>query len=74
MAWCRVSSLTAAVTRSLRDARFLLPRSRVLRMVDGKTIEGWDLEYFLGKALTRRSYSNLKEVLADLDEWLDKQG
>jgi hypothetical protein len=74
MAWCRVSSLTAAVSRSLKDARFPLSRSRILRRLEGKRLEGWDLDYFLSKALKRRTYGNLREVLSDLDDWLDAQG
>jgi hypothetical protein len=74
MAWCRVSSLTAAVSRSLKGEEFPLSRSRLLRIVQGKTLEGWDLEYFLAKALRRRSYLNLKEVLTDLNDWLEAQG
>jgi len=36
MAWCRVSSLTAAASRSLLGANLPLPRSRILLMVNGK--------------------------------------
>ncbi len=74
MAWCRVSSLSAAVSRTLGDARFPLSRSKVLARVEGKTLEGWDLDYFLSKALKRKRYGNLREVLSDLDDWLVAQG
>ena len=74
MAWCRVSSLTAAVSRSLRGARFPLPRSRILRMLEGRNLEGWDLDYFLEKALKRRNYHDIREVLSDLSNWLEAQG
>jgi len=73
MAWCRVSSLTAAVSRSLKDAKFPLSRSQVLHLSEGKNLEGWDLGYFLAKALRKRRYRDLKEVLSDLDRWLDAQ-
>ena len=73
MAWCRVSSLTAAVSRSLKGAQFPLPRSRILRMLEGKNLDGWDLDYFLEKALKRRIYHNLREVLSDLNDWLEAQ-
>jgi len=73
MAWCRASSLTAAVSRSLKGVRFPLPRSQILRIVQGKNLEGWDLDYFLAKALKRRSYHDLREVLSDLNEWSEVQ-
>jgi hypothetical protein len=74
MAWCRVSSLTAAVSRSLKDVRFPLTRSRILGDAAGKNLEGWDLDYFLAKALKKRKYRDLREVLSDLNDWLDAQG
>ena len=37
-------------------------------------MEGWDLDFFLAKALKKRSYHDLKEVLSDLDDWLEAQG
>jgi hypothetical protein len=74
MAWCRVSSLTAAVSRTLKGTEFRLTRSRILRMVEGKNLEGWDLDYFLEKALKKSSYRDLREVLSDLNDWLEAQG
>ena len=74
LAWCRVSSLTAAVSRSLKGAEFPLSRSRILRIVQGKNLEGWDLDYFLAKALKRSRYGDLREVLSDLNDWLEAQG
>jgi len=74
MAWCKVSSLTAAVSRALRDASFPTSRSKVLRVVKGRTLEGWDLDYFLSKALEKRSYASLSEVMSDLETWLEAQG
>ena len=74
MAWCRVSSLTAAVSRSLEEAEFPIARSRILKLVAGKNLEGWDLGYFLSKALTKPRYRDIREVLSDLDSWLEAQG
>ena len=74
MAWCRVSSLTAAVSKSLRGAKFPLSRSRILRMVEGRNLDGWDLGYFLEKALKKGSYRDLREVVSDLNDWLEAQG
>ena len=74
MAWCGVSSLTAAVSRSLGGAGFPLPRSRILRMLEGKNLEGWDLDYLLEQALRRRNYHDIREVLSDLSDWLEAQG
>jgi len=73
MAWCRVSSLTAAVSRLLREARFPISRSQILREAKGKNLEGWDLDYFLEKALKRGSYRDLRGVLSDLNDWLEAQ-
>ncbi|HUK80886.1 MAG TPA: hypothetical protein VLU91_09550 [Nitrososphaerales archaeon] len=74
MAWCRVSSLTAAVSRSLMGANFPLTRLRILRLVKGQNLEGWELDYFLAKALRKRKYRDLREVLSDLSDWLEAQG
>jgi len=74
MAWCKVSSLTAAVSRTLKDARFPMARSGILRLVDGRTLEGWDLDYFLSEALKKRRYAALSDVMSDLEEWLEAQG
>jgi len=74
MAWCKVSSLTAAVSRTLRDASFPMARAKVLRLVEGRTLEGWDLDYFLSKALKRTRYASLSEVMSDLETWLEAQG
>jgi hypothetical protein len=42
--------------------------------VQGKNLEGWDLDYFLAKALKRSRYGDLREVLSDLNDWLEAQG
>jgi len=74
MAWCKVSSLTAAVSRTLKEARFPMSRAKVLRLVEGKTVEGWELGYFLSKALSKNRYGDLRAVMRDLEEWLEVQG
>lgn len=74
MAWCKVSSLTAAVSRTLRAERFPLSKAKILEASAGKTVEGWELSFFLGKSLRRRSYPDLRAVMSDLETWLDAQG
>ncbi len=73
MAWCKVSSLTAAVSRTLRDATYPASRADILEITSGKTVDGWEVNYFLGQALHRRRYQNLKAVMADLESWLESQ-
>ncbi len=74
MAWCKVSSLTAAVARSLRQVKYPTTRVAILSATEGKVVEGWELSYFLGKALRRRRYLGLSGVMDDLEDWLEKQG
>jgi hypothetical protein len=74
MAWCKVSSLTAAVSRTLAGERFQMPRSQILRATEGKVVEGWELNYFLSSALTRKSYPDLRTLMSDLSNWLEAQG
>jgi hypothetical protein len=74
VAWCKASSLTAAVSRTLRDLRYPASRSRILAETHGKTLEGWDLSFFLEKALAKRTYGDLRGVMEDLENWLEKQG
>jgi hypothetical protein len=74
MAWCKVSSLSAAVSRTLKDAKFPLARAQVLTLSEGKNVEGWEIDFFLEKALKRRRYSDARTVLSDLSEWLEAQG
>jgi len=74
MAWCKVSSLTAATARTLKGAGFPLTRSRILALTSGRTVEGWDVNYFLDMALKRGRYTDLRSVMADLEAWLEAQG
>ena len=73
MAWCKVSSLSAAVSRTLKDAKYPLTKAQVLAATRGKNVEGWEIEYFLQKALKRRSYPGIRAVMADLNDWLERQ-
>ena len=74
MAWCKASSITAAVARSLRDLSYPASKTRIISLVRDLKVEGWDVEYFLGEALTRRSYPGLREIMSDLESWLEVQG
>jgi len=74
MAWCRVSSLTAAVTRTLEGSRFPMSRNKILAATAGRNVEGWELNFFLSKALRKQKYENIRSVLTDLSGWLDVQG
>ena len=56
------------------DANLPLTHLRILRLVKGQNLEGWELDYFLAKALRKRKYRDLREVLADLSDWLQAQG
>ena len=73
MAWCRVSGLTAAVVLTLKGSHYPASRRQILDAVGDKTVDGWELAYFLDKALGRRKYANLREVMADLEYWLESQ-
>lgn len=74
MAWCKVSSLTAAVARSMRSVTYPATKSVILAAADGKTVEGWELSFFLSRSLTHRRYKDLGSVITDLEDWLDEQG
>jgi hypothetical protein len=74
MAWCKVSSLTAAASRTLKDATYPATRTQLLKMTLGKTVEGWEVNYFLNQALHHRNYKDLRSVMAELESWLELQG
>ncbi|MDA4120097.1 MAG: hypothetical protein OK436_05875 [Thaumarchaeota archaeon] len=40
----------------------------------GKNVEGWEVNYFLSKALKKRKYADLRVVMTDLEAWLELQG
>ena len=74
MAWCKISSLTAAVSRSLKGVPFPASRDSILAKSDGVELEGWDVSYFLGEALGKKSYASVASVLADVESWAERQG
>ncbi len=74
MAWCKVSSLTSAVAVTLRGMKYPVEKSRIIACTDGKTVEGWELGFFLRQALVHRRYDRLRSVMTDLETWLEKQG
>jgi len=74
MAWCKVSSLTAAVARTLKDISYPAKREEILAATSGRVVEGWELTYFLDRSLRRPSYQSLRAVMNDLESWLEIQG
>jgi hypothetical protein len=74
LAWCKVSSLTAAVARSLRNVKYPASKSTILTATEGRTVEGWELSYFLSRALTRNRYADLRSVMDELEDWIGNQG
>ena len=74
MAWCKLSSLTAAVVRVLKGASFPLTRAQILGLTSGKNVEGWELHYFLTRSLKKGKYADLRAVMRDLEDWLERQG
>jgi ABC-type nitrate/sulfonate/bicarbonate transport system substrate-binding protein len=74
LAWCKASSLTAAVARSLRELAYPASRRRVLAHVKGSAVDGWDVAFLLGEALKSRSYGDVREVMKELEAWLEVQG
>jgi hypothetical protein len=74
VAWCKASSLTAATSEALRGLPFPATRPRILKELEGKTAEGWDLPYLVGQALAKKRYSSLRSVMTDLEGWLERQG
>ncbi|MDV3293480.1 MAG: hypothetical protein LYZ70_04340 [Nitrososphaerales archaeon] len=74
MAWCKVSSLTSAVAVSLRGMNYPVEKSKIIASTDGKTVEGWELGFFLRQALVHKRYRDLRSVMTDLEDWLERQG
>jgi len=74
MAWCRASSLTAEVARTLRGEKFPLRKERILELLDGKQTDGLDIQSLLSKSLTHRRYPDLRSVMRELEDWLNVQG
>jgi len=73
MAWCRVSSLTEAVTRALEGSRFPMSRNGILPTT-GKNVEGCELDFFVSKALGKQKYETIRSVMIDFSGWLEAQG
>ena len=40
----------------------------------GIVVEGWEVGYFLKKALAKEKYFGLREIMADVDSWAEGQG
>jgi len=74
LTWCKASSLTAAVARTLRGATYPADKLYLLSLTDGKKVEGWELSFFLREALASKEYSDLRSVMSDLEDWLERQG
>jgi hypothetical protein len=75
LAWCKVSSLTAAVVKSLKAVSFPASKEGLVGNTRGKDVEGWDVSFFLASSLsTGKRYQDMREVMADLESWLERQG
>lgn len=74
LAWCKVSSLTSAVAVTLRGMKYPVAKSKIVAFTEGKTVEGWELGFFLRQALVHARYDGLRYVMTDLEDWLEKQG
>jgi hypothetical protein len=74
MSWCRVSSLTAAVVKSLKGASFPATKQEVLSAAGKDAVDGWDISYFLKISLSRARYDSVRSVISDLEGWLEVQG
>jgi len=64
----------AAVSMTLKGDRFPMTRAAILRATSAKVVEGWEVNFFLSRALTKTRYTGLREVMADLDACLNEQG
>jgi len=51
-----------------------MSRNKILAATAGRNVEGWELNFFLSKALRKQKYENIRSVLTDLSGWLDVQG
>jgi hypothetical protein len=58
----------------MRSVPYPATKSVILAAADGKTVEGWELSFFLDRSLTHRRYEDLRSVMTDLEDWLEKQG
>ena len=74
MSWCEVSSLNASVAKALKGFSYPATRRKVLLRTRCIVIEGWEVGYFLKKALAKEKYFGLREIMADVDSWAEGQG
>jgi len=74
MSWCRVSSLNASVAKALKGFSYPATRRKVLSRTRGIVVEGWEVGYFLKRALMKERYLGLREIMADLEGWAEGQG
>ncbi len=73
MSWCKVSSLTAAVAKALRGFPFPATRKVIAKGTESLVVDGWEVGYFLGEALAKKRYSGLREVMADVESFAERQ-
>jgi hypothetical protein len=74
MSWCKISSLNASVAKALKGFSYPATRRKVLSRTKGIVVEGWDVEYFLKRALGKERYLGLGEILEDVEGWAEVQG
>ncbi len=74
MSWCKLSSLTNAVVHATKGVGFPASRTQLIRVAQGKIIEGWEVDYFLLRALRKPRYRNMREVMMDVEDWAARQG
>ncbi|HLQ03518.1 MAG TPA: hypothetical protein VK114_01860 [Nitrososphaerales archaeon] len=69
-----MSSLNASVAKALNDFSYPATRKRVLLRTRGIVVEGWEVGYFLKQALAKERYFGLREIMADVESWAERQG
>ena len=74
VSWCKVSSLSSAVVRATKDVEFPASKVKLLRATEGKLLEGWEVDYFLSRALQKSRYRSMREVMIDVEGWAERQG
>ena len=74
MSWCRVSSLNASVAKALKGFSYPVTRRKVLTSTGHIVVEGWEVGYFLKQALAKERYFGLREIMADVESWAERQG
>jgi hypothetical protein len=74
MSWCKVSSLTAAVAESLKGVPFPATKIMIAKGTERLFVDGWEIGYFLAEALSKNRYSDLRELMSDIEIWAERQG